>query len=409
MPTLDSSKTPKPPPFRYLLAIQPLGLLYGSAGPFLSPENLVGRAGSHFPPSAATLSGLVAAHYAQRIAETTGAAKTELQQALHDLQLAGPFWTHSQTLTSSGQDFYVPTPLTYLVEKGSTAISQTLGWQAHPDKPQRLGWRNQQGQVPIGKFEANTWLPLSQWHKPKTVQKAPWNFLTHLHPRLEADQRRVAVPPRTTEPDAENLDPQGSLFLENSVQVPDDIYLVYLSNQSLESGWYRFGGEGHMAEVTCLELDSKIQLLLSEPVGTTFALITPAVWGSNRLSTRYPAAWQDLVGETTEQASMLTGKPVPFRYRLGNRKNDQGQDIHQPHQPKQLSRGRYAVPAGTVYQLSTEQPCWYDWETDWFPCEGPSLKRWGCGLALALPDAIAVPASEAESELAQPPETRIAS
>jgi CRISPR-associated protein Cmr3 len=389
MLTSDFSPTPKPPPFQYLLAIQPLGLLYGSAGPFLSPENLVGRAGSHFPPSAATLSGLVAAHYAQRIAETAGEAeKSQLRQSLQDLQLAGPFWTHSRALAPHAQqDFYVPTPLTYLVEKGSSAISQTLSWQAHPSKPRRLGWRNQSGQVPIGKFEANTWLPLGQWHQPQTVQKAPWSFLPHLHPRLEADQRRVAAPPRTTERAPETPDPQGSLFLENSVQVPDDIYLVYLTNQPLDSGWYRFGGEGHMAEVTCVELAPALQTLLAEPVGKTFALLTPAVWGSNRLSTRYPTAWQDLLGETTtRQASMLTGKPVPFRYRLGNRKDDQGQDVHQPHQPKQLSRGRYAVPSGTVYQLSAEQPCWYDWEPDWFPREGPSLKRWGCGLALALPE-----------------------
>ncbi|NJR66897.1 MAG: CRISPR-associated protein Cmr3, partial [Leptolyngbyaceae cyanobacterium CRU_2_3] len=47
--------------FRYLIAIEPLGLLYGSAGKFLSPENLVGRSGNSFPPSAATLSGLFAA------------------------------------------------------------------------------------------------------------------------------------------------------------------------------------------------------------------------------------------------------------------------------------------------------------------------------------------------------------
>ena len=36
--------------FRYLITIQPLGFLYASAGGFLSPENLVGRAQSKFPP-----------------------------------------------------------------------------------------------------------------------------------------------------------------------------------------------------------------------------------------------------------------------------------------------------------------------------------------------------------------------
>jgi CRISPR-associated protein Cmr3 len=38
--------------FQYYVSIQPLGHLYGSAGPFLSPDTLVGKAGQHFPPSA---------------------------------------------------------------------------------------------------------------------------------------------------------------------------------------------------------------------------------------------------------------------------------------------------------------------------------------------------------------------
>ncbi|MGG6263924.1 hypothetical protein ACQ4M3_10815 [Leptolyngbya sp. AN03gr2] len=61
------------------------------------------------------------------------------------------------------------------------------------------------------------------------------------------------------------------------------------------------------------------------------------------------------------------------------------------HQPKRLSRGRYAVPAGTVYVLQEplEIP-WQDWSIDWFPKEGPSLKRWGCGLALPLIDGFSV-------------------
>jgi CRISPR-associated protein Cmr3 len=46
--------------FTHLLQITPLGLLYGSAGGFLSPENLVGRSGNKFPPSSATISGLYA-------------------------------------------------------------------------------------------------------------------------------------------------------------------------------------------------------------------------------------------------------------------------------------------------------------------------------------------------------------
>ena len=44
--------------FNYLILIHPLGFMYGSAGGFLSPENLVGRSGSKFPPEATTLAGL---------------------------------------------------------------------------------------------------------------------------------------------------------------------------------------------------------------------------------------------------------------------------------------------------------------------------------------------------------------
>lgn len=44
--------------FKYLITIHPLGLMYGSSGGFLSPENLVGRSREKFPPDAATLSGL---------------------------------------------------------------------------------------------------------------------------------------------------------------------------------------------------------------------------------------------------------------------------------------------------------------------------------------------------------------
>jgi hypothetical protein len=59
--TTKEKYLPPRPPFTHLIIIEPLGLLYGSAGRFLSPENLVGRSGTNFPPSAATLSGLFAA------------------------------------------------------------------------------------------------------------------------------------------------------------------------------------------------------------------------------------------------------------------------------------------------------------------------------------------------------------
>jgi CRISPR-associated protein Cmr3 len=54
---------------------------------------------------------------------------------------------------------------------------------------------------------------------------------------------------------------------------------------------------------------------------------------------------------------------------------------------KRLSRGRYAVPAGSVYVLPEPLPAWEDWDEAWFPMEAYSYKRWGCGFALPLPQA----------------------
>jgi CRISPR-associated protein Cmr3 len=103
-PRITESPSPgetesKTPPFFYLVTIEPLGLLYGSAGRFLSPENLVGRSGSSFPPSAATLSGIFAASLPLK--------------DIWSLQLAGPFWAWNR----NPQNFYVPTPLNCLVKE----------------------------------------------------------------------------------------------------------------------------------------------------------------------------------------------------------------------------------------------------------------------------------------------------
>jgi CRISPR-associated protein Cmr3 len=67
--------------------------------------------------------------------------------------------------------------------------------------------------------------------------------------------------------------------------------------------------------------------------------------------------------------ALITERPQPFRYRLGGK----------------LSRGRYGIPAGSVYvlQKALDKP-WHDWPENWFPTEAYSFKRWGCGLALPL-------------------------
>ena len=376
-----TNETPK---FKYLITIEPLGLLYGSAGRFLSPENLVGRSGTHFPPTAATLSGLFAVTY----------GKTWMHQ--DDFYLAGPFWAQTAELNSEQQNFYVPTPKTYLVKDGK--IRHQLNWKIHADS-QEHRWLNQQGESPAGKFESGTWLPIHQWHHPQDVQENPWTFLPHLHPRLQEEQRRVAV-------DSD----LGSLFLENAIQLHPDVCLVYLCTHELNSGWYRFGGEGHMVDVISRELtDPLVTALLHRPVGDYFSLITAAVWGSNRLSYRSPQRLPQTQAPREHQVpnsgqgdpqtpsvwdieALMTERPHPFRYRLGKRKSDPDGSIDQDqkHSPGLLSRGRYAVPAGSVYRLkhAIEKP-WHAWDVSWFPREGPSLKRWGCGLALPLPGALA--------------------
>ena len=330
--------------FQYLISIEPLGLLYGSAGRFLSPDNLVGRSGTQFPPTTATLSGLFAAQLGNA--------------GVQDLQLAGPFWADTADPERDNiQDFYVPLPKHYLVR--ATGVD-TLTWQADCQ-----AWRLPDGRSPNRKYQNGGWVRLSEWDNPQRVQPDPWKFMPHLHPRLEPNERHVVrIPAEETAIGGTT----GSLFLENGVQLHPDTCLVYLSNQPLPQGWYRFGGEGHMVNVTSHDLSDTIQTVLNRPPGRVFAIITPAVWGSNRLSYRYPQPWEDAID------TVLTERPIPFRYRLGGKGNT-----------KRLSRGRYAVPAGSVYVRHDPLTIpWPDWPDDWFPHEGYSFKRWGCSLPLAL-------------------------
>lgn len=354
----DEHKEPKPP-FSHLVTIEPLGLLYGSAGRFLSPENLVGRSGSSFPPSAATLSGIFAA---------------ELRGDIKNLQLAGPFWGKCDELP----DFYVSTPLNYLIEKGTSKIKYKLTWNSDRKK-----WLENVNE----KFEKGGWVKVHDWEKKdwKVSTKVPWKTVSHLHPRLEENQRRVLV---------EKEREQGSLFLENGVQFDPDYCLVYLSNTEIKPGWYRFGGEGHLVNIECQPISSELKRLLSQPVGKAFALITPAIWGSNRHSYREPMVQknEDRNSEWVEAwecETLLTERPFPFRYRLGNRKDEETNEKVNSKE-KLLSRGRYAVPAGSVYVLKKPlKSSWQEWDESWFPKEGVSFKRWGCGLALPLPSALA--------------------
>lgn len=346
------------PPLQYLVIIRPLGLLYGSSGVFLSPENLVGRSGVSFPPSAATVSGIFA--YQLR----------DEPSKLDNLQLAGAFWAIDNDKSPLNQlEFYVPTPLNCLVK--DNVIQHTISW--HEEKWQTL-IKGEWTTPPNDKYQKGTWIGIADWDniddKPE-VKAPPWQFLPHLHPRLKETDRTV---------DTESN--RGSLFLENAVQLDPDACLIYLSNTEIAAGWYRFGGEGHIVELECRPLGEKVRKLLNRPLDRSFALITPAIWGSNRLSYRAPQVdlqTEELFWHDFRVEALLTGRPKQMRHRLGNKKG------HQEHQPKLLSRGRYAVPAGSVYVL--DQPLnktWQQWDESWFPHEGYSFKRWGCGLSLPL-------------------------
>jgi CRISPR-associated protein Cmr3 len=379
---MTDSSSKDPPILQYILTVSPLGMLYGSAGPFLSPENLVGRSGDRFPPNATTVAGLY------------GATQWKEKDDLNDLYIVGPFWAKQNDV----ENFYVPMPLNFRTTYDAEA--------EHYQAVERWQWNEQQHEWQLGsgtkekKAVSNAWIAINNWpqlqHWPEngcapfvpieTTQKI-WRYHPHLHPRLEDDQRRV-VPIDSD---------QGSLFLENGVQLDPDYCLVYLTSRKLDSGWYRFGGEGHLADIECHDIpkDSTLQNLLSEPVGECFSLVTPAVWGTQRFSYRFPvpnrgsdeaesriykipthiqSPQETTVSSFWELAALMTDRPIPFRFRLGG-----------TGKTKRLSRGRYSVPAGTVYQLaqSLDSP-WQQWQKEWFPLEGYSYQHWGCGFALPL-------------------------
>jgi CRISPR-associated protein Cmr3 len=362
-------------PFRYCIRLTPLGHLYGSAGPFLSPDTLVGKAGRHFPPSVFTFAGLVTASKHAEI--------TQDEKYLHNYQFAGPFWAEQ----NNPVNIYVPTPLNCLVTDNK--IKYQLAW--HPARQKWQAYIDQQWQTaPDDKYQTQTWLPIDQWQKlhptnpeKPTIKSEPWQFNPHLHPELGRDQR-ITV--------------EGRLFLENTVELDPNYCLVYLCNHAVEPGWYRFGGEGHLVSLTCQEIppDSALGKLLVQPCDRAFATITPAVWGSNRRSLRSP----QVRGQSDEPVwphpnphqnpieitTLLTAKPIPIRHRLGRldpQHTPPDERVQEP--PRLLSRGRYAVPPGAIYILaeSLNLP-WQNWPDHWFPKEGYSYQQFGTGLALPL-------------------------
>jgi CRISPR-associated protein Cmr3 len=329
--------------FKYIIIIRPLGFLYGSAGAFLSPENLVGRSGEKFPPSAATLSGLFFnANLAKK--NITENEKSQIHQELKEnLCTAGAFWANSQY----EQDFYVPIPWHRIIagdkEKDEWVLDKDGNWQRH-----------KQYQEDEDKLEpAFTWQTISSWGKKKPeCANSPWEYISFLHPYMKDNERHTKA--------------EDGLFLENAVQMPEDTCLIYLSSHKLDNGWYRFGGENHIVEIESQEIKKLDVLeLFNKPIQRAFALITPGVWSSVRYSYRFPQHPDFLGGKL----KLLTDKAIPYRYSAGGR----------------LRRGRYAVPAGSVYVL--EKPLnlpWSSFPDDYFSNEGYSLKKIGSGLCLPI-------------------------
>jgi CRISPR-associated protein Cmr3 len=332
--------------FQHLILIQPLGLMYGSAGGFLSPDNLVGRSGEKFPPEAATLAGLICS------AKKSNSSEAEQNKLKDNLRVAGPFWAEVE----NPEEIYVPIPWTKII-----ASDNWDEWYLEKQEENWI-WKRKQGENGTDIEPEFRWFPISNWDDPaetiyknKDARKSPWQFTPILHPKLEQNQRVSQA--------------KDSLFLENAVQMREDKYLVYLSTEKLESGWYKFGGENHLVEIHSQKIDPNHLLyeLLNEEIQSCFALITPGVWGSNRFSHQTPENNQGQQFPKTVQ--LLTDKPVPYRYSAGGR----------------LGRGRYAVPAGSVYVLKKPlNQIWWNWQPELFPKEGFSLQNLGCGLALPL-------------------------
>jgi CRISPR-associated protein Cmr3 len=329
--------------FKYLVIVSPLGFLYGSTGAFLSPENLVGRSGAKFPPDAATLAGLF---FSENKLQSMAPHDTLRQE----LFVAGPFWAKE----GDPEAFYVPMPRHRVVGLHSDdewSLNAQRRWQRNFEKDVQGEYHWQS----IDAWKRKT----SDLRKNKEMSSTPWTYVPFLHPRMKSDERHV-------------LEKDG-LFLENAVQIDEGFCLIYLSTYPLKDGWYRFGGEGHIVEISCRELsaDSSIRQLLTSKIQQAFALITPGVWGSNHLSYRYPKHPEF----PREGMQLLADKPIPYRYRVGQRTTGRGR----------LSRGRYAIPAGTVYVLKRPlDKTWWEFPENWFPKEGLSLKHLGCGLCLPV-------------------------
>jgi CRISPR-associated protein Cmr3 len=364
--------------FSTLIAVSPLGFLYGSAGGFLSPENLVGRSNTKFPPDAATIAGLIFNVNREQ-------SNVDHQTLKENLIVAGPFWAHRETPA----EFYVPIPWHRVVDQKDTdewelvhKNHQESSSQGTADDAWLLNqqqWQRHNKEVKPAYFwqSIDAWdVSLDELRDRRATSKAPWEPSPFLHPKIKPDERHVVE--------------RDGLFLENAIQLHPDYCLIYLTNldRPINDGWYRFGGEGHLVDIECQELSAKhkINRLLGRKIHHAFALITPGVWGSNQYSYRYPRHRSF----PKKDLKMLTDKPIPYRYRIGQSKSGENSkavagDRYNSSATGRLSRGRYAVPPGSVYVFRDPlEMTWWDFPDEWFPKEGFPLKHLGCGLCLPI-------------------------
>ncbi|MGB7440988.1 MAG: type III-B CRISPR module-associated Cmr3 family protein [Coleofasciculaceae cyanobacterium] len=237
--------------FQYLITVKPLGFMYGSAGAFLSPENLVGRSGAKFPPDTATLAGL----FFNANREHKFADRTELR---NHLVISGPFWAKQDT----PKKFYVPIPWHnviaekeddewFLIKKESNK-QETVELDENKWCLGQHRWkRNNKDLKPEYSWQSiNTWnLPPEELRERQAIEKSPWEFTSFLHPRIKAEERHVVE--------------KDGLFLENAVQFHEEYCLVYLSGTDLDKNKLVVVGDNDIAMLHDMALyrQSRVKLL----------------------------------------------------------------------------------------------------------------------------------------------------
>jgi len=363
-------------PFQYLLLLEPLGLLYGSSGRLLSPDALTGRAAEQFPPDSPVMAGLMASILADE----------GRHGEVWDLHTAGPFWI------SSENQLMVPAPLLLIQEEaGATGRQSThhLSWQPAGEGRPASGWIPNQSIALSHKATSGGWIPLDRWpHQPKArsshipipIHDDPWRPVPHLHPRLKLDERVSAG--------------DDALFLEYGIALQPGVRLAYLSSHFVSGGLVRFGGEGHLVQLECRPITSiapRLLELLACQLAAPFALITPALWGGPKLSIREPLDTSVPRGNFPWRRNgvppaILTERPRPWRHRLGLGRADSLHPEVAKAGRRRLSRGRWALPAGSCYHINDDKPIdpWSEWEESWFPKEGFSFKHFGMALSLPI-------------------------